>query len=95
MYAETYYVSTIGDTLNAGSFSSPFLYIQQAADIMQAGDTCYIRQGVYHEKITLDNQDGTAVNPIVFTSYNNERVVLDGTVQINSDWSPFSSNIWV
>ena len=95
MYAETYYVSTVGDTLNAGSFSSPFLYIQQAADIMQAGDTCYIRQGVYHEKITLDNQDGTAVNPIVFTSYNNERVVLDGTVQINSDWSPFSSNIWV
>ena len=46
-----YYVSTTGSSLNSGSISSPFSKVQQAADVMQAGDICYIRQGVYHENI--------------------------------------------
>ena len=63
VYSTEYYVSTTGDSLNIGTFNSPFLYILQAANIMQAGDICYIRQGVYHEEVTLDNQDGSSINP--------------------------------
>ena len=92
--AVEYYVSTTGDSLGLGTFNNPFLKVQQAADIMQAGDICYIRQGVYHENVVLDNQDGTAGSPIVFTSYEDERVVFDGTVSIDSSWTPYSNNIW-
>ena len=93
IYPIDYYVSTIGDSLNQGTFDSPFLYIQQAVNVMEAGDICYIRQGVYHDNIILDNKDGTLANPIIFTSYNNERVVMDGSVSIDSVWEPYSDNI--
>ena len=89
-----YYVSTTGHLDNSGTFSEPFLNIQQCADIMQAGDTCYIRQGQYHENIIVDNRDGNNSNPIVFTNYNDERVVLNGTLPIDFLWIPYTDNIW-
>ena len=95
IYPTEYYVSTLGDSLNTGTFDSPFLHIQQAADIMQAGDICYIRQGVYTENITIDNKDGSEGIPIIFTSYNDERVVFDGTTSIDTEWVPYTDNIWV
>ncbi|MAV92610.1 MAG: hypothetical protein CMG01_00355 [Candidatus Marinimicrobia bacterium] len=49
--ATDYYVSTTGHLQNNGSFNQPFLEIQQCADIMQPGDTCYIRPGQYHFKL--------------------------------------------
>ena len=93
-YSTEYYVSSTGHIENIGSYSSPFLNIQQAADIMQAGDICYIRQGVYHEEVLMDNHGGTLDNPIIFTSYNNERVLLDGTKSIDIVWEPYLNNIW-
>ena len=58
IYSIDYYVSSFGDTSNTGTFESPFLHVQQAADIMQAGDVCYIREGVYHENVIIENNDG-------------------------------------
>ena len=94
IYPTEYYVSIVGDSLNTGSFDSPFLHLQQAADIMQAGDICYIRQGFYSENVIIDNKDGSEGNPIIFTSYNDERVVFDGTRSIDSEWTPYTDNIW-
>ena len=94
VYSNEYYVSKSGSLSNLGTYNSPFLSIQQAVDIMEAGDICYIRQGVYHENISIDNKDGNESNPIIFTSYNNERVVFDGTVKIENEWIPYSGNIW-
>ena len=95
VYPIEYYVSAIGNSSNLGTLDSPFLYIQQAADIMEAGDICYIREGFYRENIIIDNKDGSEGAPIIFTSYNNERVVLDGTVSIDTQWIPYSGNIWM
>ena len=95
IYSTEYYVSSLGDSLNTGTFDSPFLHIQQAADIIEAGDICYIRQGVYAENITIDNKDGSEGAPIIFTSYNDERVVFDGTKLIETEWIPYIDNIWV
>ena len=94
VYSNEYYVSKSGSLSNLGTYNSPFLSVQQAVDIMEAGDICYIRQGVYHENISIDNKDGNESNPIIFTSYNNERVVFDGTVKIENEWIPYSGNIW-
>ena len=97
IYSAEYYVSATGDSLNLGTFDSPFfLKVQQAADVMQSGDICYIkRQGVYHEEVSIDNRNGTSSSPIIFTSYQDERVVFDGTKQIDSEWIQFSGDIWV
>ncbi len=94
IYSAEYYISNLGDSLNLGTFESPFLKVQQAADIMQPGDICYIRQGVYHENIIMNNNNGNEGNPIVFTAYNNERVVFDGTTLIDAEWTPYSGGIW-
>ena len=84
--ATNYYVAVSygNDTNNGLSVSSPFKTIGKAASIMSAGDVCYISQGRYHETISIDNLDGTSSSPIVFTNYNNERVVIDGTIPITS-----------
>ncbi len=94
LYSSDYYVATFGSDSNPGTFVQPFRTIQQAANIMISGDICYIRQGVYHETVNINNQDGIDGAPIIFTNYNNERVVLDGTVAIDSIWQVHSENIW-
>ena len=97
-FATDYYVATSygHDTNNNGtSLATPFKTIGKAASVMSAGDKCYIRQGRYHETITINNLDGSSGSAIVFTNYNNERVVLDGTTAITSTWDQVgSSNIW-
>ena len=97
LLAANYYVATSygNDTNNGTSISTPFKTIGKAASVMSAGDNCYIRQGRYHETITINNLDGSSGSPIVFTNYNNERVIIDGTVPITSNWVQVgSSNIW-
>ena len=92
-----YYVAvSYGDDTNNGlSISVPFKTIGKAASIMSSGDICYIRQGRYHETISIDNLDGTSTSPVIFTNYNNERVVIDGTIPITSSWTQIgSSNLW-
>ena len=77
------------------SLNTPFKTIGKAASIMSSGDICYIRQGIYHETISIDNLDGTSSAPVIFTNYNNERVVIDGTIPITSTWTQVgSSNLW-
>ena len=94
--AENYYVSvSYGNDNNDGkSLSTPFKTIAKAASVMSAGDNCYIREGSYHETIVMNNNDGASGSPIVFTNYNNERVIMDGTIPIDTSWSIHSGNIY-
>ena len=95
LFSENYYVSkSYGNNNNDGkSISSPFKTIAKAASVMTAGDVCYIREGSYHETITMNNQSGSQGAPIVFTRYNNERVILDGTLPVDTSWTVHSGNI--
>ena len=95
LFSENYYVSkSYGNNNNDGkSISSPFKTIAKAASVMTAGDVCYIREGSYHETITMNNQSGSQGAPIVFTRYNNERVILDGTLPVDTSWTLHSGNI--
>ena len=89
-----YYVSHYGNNMNPGTIELPLLTIQAASDSMEAGDICFIRQGIYHETVIMDDHDGMDGLPIVFSSYENERVAMDGTVSIDSIWQVHSGNIW-
>jgi hypothetical protein len=71
-----YFVSTRGSDDNPGTLELPFRSIQKAADIATAGDTVYVRDGIYAEKVNVPNS-GAAERYITFSSYPNETAILD------------------
>ena len=50
--ANEYHVAKTGNDNYKGTVESPFLTIQVAADVAQAGDIIIVHQGVYRERIT-------------------------------------------
>src|SRR5688572_14576008 len=82
-----YFVSTSGSDTNPGTLVLPFKTIQKAADIMVAGDSCFIMTGTYRETVVPAN-NGAAGNPIVFKNYQNDKVIIVGTDSI-SGWVPY------
>ena len=84
--ATNYYVATSygNDSNNGTSLTTPYKTIAKAASVMSAGDICYIRQGRYREAISISNLSGSNGSPIVFTNYNSERVIIDGTTAITT-----------
>ena len=87
-----YFVSTSGDDNNDGTISKPFKTIQRAANVLVAGDICYIRKGVYRENVILKN-DGKEGSPILFYNYKNEKVIITENNLITG-WEPFKGNIY-
>src|SRR5690606_20456961 len=77
-----YYVATDGDDSNPGTFEEPFRTIGHGADQLVAGDTLYIRGGVYQEYLNWDdhfNAKGTEGNPITVAGYPGETAIIDGS----------------
>ena len=70
-----YYVGKNGSDANPGTEAQPFLTIQKAANVAQAGDTVYVKAGTYNEEVTAVNS-GTAGNLITFQRYNTDTVVV-------------------
>ena len=93
-YGVDFYVSPIGSDSNPGTLELPFKTIQKAADTLTVGDVVNIMGGVYRESVVLDNVDGADGMPIIFRPYNNERVVMDGTRSIDSEWTLHENAIW-
>lgn len=61
----TYYVATTGSDSNPGTESQPWLTIQKAANTMTAGDTVYVQNGVYNERVE-SKAHGSPASPITF-----------------------------
>ncbi len=92
--ARSYYVSTTGSDANLGTLDSPFQTIQRAANVAAAGDTVFVRAGVYREVIG-PARSGTQSAPITFQPYSNENVTISGADVIpTSSWSLSSGNIY-
>lgn len=62
-------MSTGGVDTNPGTLAQPWRTIQTAASTVVAGDVVHIRAGVYAERVSLNNRDGTVTQPIVFQKY--------------------------
>lgn len=75
--SDTCYVSiSSGSDSNPGTLSSPFKTIQHAASVMNPGDTCIVREGVYPETVTPPSgQEGA---PVTFRAYEGESVTVSG-----------------
>jgi hypothetical protein len=72
-----YYVSPTGSDSASGALTAPFKTIQKGLNTLHAGDTLYIRGGVYKEKLVLDSS-GTAYGYITVSGYPGEQPVIDG-----------------
>ena len=82
--ATNYYVSNSGQNSNTGlSQTDAFLTIQHAADIVTAGDTVFVENGIY-VGFDLRNVNGTATNPIVFMGTGNN-VLINQSGPIRND----------
>lgn len=75
----TYYVSTTGNDTNPGTITQPWRTIQHAANSVAAGDTVYVRAGVYNETVRFPNSGSASAGFITFSSYPGELATLDGT----------------
>ncbi|MEX0321648.1 MAG: right-handed parallel beta-helix repeat-containing protein [Puniceicoccaceae bacterium] len=75
-----------------GSVNHPFHTIQQAADVMVAGDSCYIHHGIYREKVIPANS-GTASEPITYRAFEDEYVVISGT-ELVYGWQVHEGSIY-
>jgi autotransporter-associated beta strand protein len=90
--ATSYYVATNGWDGNPGTLSAPFQTIAHGASVLTAGNTLYIRGGVYRETIQ-PSVSGTASAPILITAYSNETVTVSGA-DVVSDWGVYSNSIY-
>src|SRR5690349_12759692 len=75
-----YYVDGAqGNNQNDGlTLATAWKTIQKSFDAAVAGSTVMIKGGTYYEQLTV-KVSGTAGNPITFSNYNNEQVIIDGS----------------
>ncbi|MBI2844024.1 MAG: carboxypeptidase regulatory-like domain-containing protein, partial [Armatimonadetes bacterium] len=66
-----------GSDTNPGSMTQPFRTIQKAANVMQPGDLCYVREGTYREMVR-PKCSGKPGKSIYFEAYPGENVVVSG-----------------
>ena len=78
-HCSTYYVSTSGNDTNSGTISSPWRTIQHAANSVKAGDTVYVRAGVYNEIVSIPSSGSASGGYITFSTYPSELSTIDGT----------------
>ncbi len=85
----TYHVSPIGDDGNSGKdIDQSLKSIKYAIEKAKLGDTITIHGGVYREGLINTNDSNLTIQ-----SYNNEKVIIKGSVEVNS-WEHYQGNIW-
>lgn len=81
-----YYVALDGNDSNPGSEDRPWRTIQKAADTLVAGDTVYIKEGTYEERVFARNS-GKPGNYITYAAYPGDTVTIDGQNVTMPNWS--------
>jgi hypothetical protein len=77
--AAVYYVATNGNDANTGTISSPLATLNGFHSKAVAGDTCYVRGGIYiPAKQQEFNKIGTSTNWFTVLNYPGEQPIFDG-----------------
>ncbi len=78
-----YVCATAGDDANPGTSEAPFATIGRASQGLRAGDTVYVRSGIYREELQLRYTfKGTPEQPITFMADAGHTPILEGSVII-------------
>lgn len=91
--AKEYHVAKTGNNQNAGTRNAPFLSIQAAADVAEAGDVITVHEGVYRERITPPRGGETDSKRITYQSAKGETVEIKGS-EIIKNWENLSGTVW-
>ena len=92
VFAQTYYVSPSGSDSNPGTITHPWKTFKYAQGQLSAGDTLYMRDGIYLEGSAVSiTRKGTAADPITIQSYPGEQATISGALSYfmtapNSEW---------
>jgi hypothetical protein len=93
VHANKYYISPSGNDLNAGSVNLPFKTISKGALMAQAGDTVYVLEGVYRERVSPP-RGGTVGKPIVYMGEPNKNVVIKGSDIWTPSWNKSATTVY-
>lgn len=89
------YVATDGSDISGkGTIENPYGTLSKALRKSFPGLTVIVREGIYHEEVTLDSLRGTAEKPITIRAHTGESVTISGTKTIKQKWHPLESGIW-
>jgi hypothetical protein len=76
-----YYVSPTGSDSNIGTYAQPFRSVAKAVTVVAAGDTIYMRGGIYNETATINltgnGPNGASGNTINLWNYPGEIPIID------------------
>jgi hypothetical protein len=78
---------------NPGTEEEPFATIQKAVSLAKAGDTVYIKDGVYFEQVSLPN-NGTPDSPIIIRAFPGHSPIIDGSDSLVATWEPYQGSIY-
>lgn len=91
--AHIYHIAKTGSDQNTGTADAPFLTIQRAAELAQAGDRVVVHEGVYREWVRPRNGGWSEDSRIVYEAAMGERVVIKGSERITG-WTPLDGTTW-
>lgn len=80
-----YHVSKLGSLHASGTEKDPFLMVQQAADVMTAGDCVIVHEGVYREWVRPQNGGISEEKRITYMAAPGEHVEITGA-EVITDW---------
>lgn len=87
-----YFVSPGGSDSDPGTLLQPFATIDKAAEVLSAGDTCFLREGVYYETFR-PQRSGLPGAEIVFLNYPGEKAILSGA-DVVTGWEKEEGGIY-
>jgi hypothetical protein len=97
LFGKVYYVSPSGSDSAPGTIDQPFLTITKANSVLVAGDTIYVRGGLYSLSATISLSSKTGADSTkrcYLLAYPGERPVLDFTAQTSSDGLKINGSYW-
>ena len=91
--ANIYFVNKSGNDKNKGTRKSPFLTISKGAEKAQPGDTVFVCEGTYRERVA-PARGGIAGKSIVYMGEPNKNVIIKGSDIWKPKWNKLSSSIY-
>lgn len=88
-----YHVAKNGSDHGQGTKESPFLTINKAASIAEAGDTITVHEGVYREWVKPKSAGLSESRRITYQAAEGEKVIIKGSEQIQN-WERVEGSVW-
>ena len=91
--ATKYFVSPMGSDLYTGTQTNPFKTISMGASLAQPGDTVYVLEGIYRERVSPP-RGGIAGKPIVYMGEPNKNVIIKGSDIWTPTWNKQAATVY-